>query len=98
MGEPPEWPAVSRARPAVADAVGAALFRRHHRADDGRAGRGSGPVARQVYENLFLPQAPVWFVAMVLALLASGEMGLLKGARRGSCGRSSSASGKWAGR
>lgn len=41
------------------------------------------PWLRQVYENLFFPQAPVWFVAMVLALLASGGMGLLK---RGSTG------------
>ncbi len=36
-----------------------------------------------MYENLFLPQVPVWFVAMVLALLASGEMGLLKGGSAG---------------
>ncbi|MGE5602668.1 MAG: phytoene desaturase family protein [Nitrososphaerales archaeon] len=37
------------------------------------------PWLRQVYENLFFPQAPVWFVAMVLALLSSRAMGLLKG-------------------
>ena len=41
------------------------------------------PWLRQVYENLFLPQVPVWFVAMVLALLASGAMGLLKGGSAG---------------
>lgn len=41
------------------------------------------PWLRQVYENLFLPQVPVWFVAMVLGLLASGGMGLVKGGSAG---------------
>jgi len=41
------------------------------------------PWLREVYANLFYPQAPVWFVAMVLALLATGGMGLL---RHGSTG------------
>lgn len=35
------------------------------------------PWLREVYRNLFLPEVPVWFVGMLLALLASGEMGLL---------------------
>ena len=43
----------------------------------------SDPWLRQVYENLFFPQVPVWFVAMVLALLSSGGMGLLKGGSTG---------------
>jgi phytoene desaturase len=41
------------------------------------------PWLQQVYENLFFPQAPVWFVAMVLALLSSGAMGLLQGGSTG---------------
>lgn len=30
-------------------------------------------------ENLFLPEVPVWFIFMVLGLLADGQMGLLEG-------------------
>lgn len=37
------------------------------------------PVLRQVLANLFLPEAPVWFVFMLLALLANRQMGLLGG-------------------
>jgi len=37
------------------------------------------PWLRQVIENLFLPEVPVWFVLMVLALLADRQMGLLEG-------------------
>jgi len=37
------------------------------------------PWLRLVIENLFLPEVPVWFVFMVLGLLADGEMGLLEG-------------------
>ena len=35
------------------------------------------PTLRYLVENLFLPEAPLWFLFMVLGLLASGEMGLL---------------------
>jgi phytoene desaturase len=37
------------------------------------------PWLRQCIENLFLPEVPVWFVFMVLALLADRQMGLLAG-------------------
>jgi phytoene dehydrogenase-like protein len=37
------------------------------------------PWLAEVYANLFLPEAPAWFVGMLLALLASGDMGLLCG-------------------
>ncbi len=37
------------------------------------------PWLRLVIENLFLPEVPVWFVFMVLGLLADGQMGLLEG-------------------
>lgn len=39
----------------------------------------SDPVLRSCIENLFLPEAPVYFVLMILALLADGEMGLIEG-------------------
>ena len=35
------------------------------------------PTLRYLVENLFLPEAPLWFLFMVLGLLGSGEMGLL---------------------
>jgi len=35
------------------------------------------PWLRQFLVNLFLPEVPVWFVFMVLALMADGQMGLL---------------------
>ena len=35
------------------------------------------PWLRSFVENLFLPEVPVWFIFMVLALLADGQMGLL---------------------
>ena len=35
------------------------------------------PTLRYLVENLFLPEAPLWFLFMVLGLLASGDMGLL---------------------
>ena len=35
------------------------------------------PWLRSFYENLFLPEVPVWFIFMVLGLLADGQMGLL---------------------
>jgi phytoene dehydrogenase-like protein len=34
---------------------------------------------RRILENLFLPEIPVWFVFMLLALLADRQMGLLAG-------------------
>ena len=37
------------------------------------------PLLRQILENMFLPEAPVWFVFMLLALLADRQMGLLEG-------------------
>ena len=36
------------------------------------------PWLRRVIENLFLPEVPVWFILMLLALLADGQMGLLE--------------------
>ena len=41
------------------------------------------PTLRYIVQNLFLPEAPVWFLFMVLGLLASGEMGLLTGGCEG---------------
>ena len=35
------------------------------------------PTLRYLVENFFLPEAPLWFLFMVLSLLASGDMGLL---------------------
>lgn len=35
------------------------------------------PILRSFYENLFMPEVPVWFVFMLLGLLADGQMGLL---------------------
>jgi len=35
------------------------------------------PTLRYVVENLFLPEAPLWFILMVLALLDDRQMGLL---------------------
>jgi phytoene dehydrogenase-like protein len=37
------------------------------------------PWLRLVIENLFLPEVPVWFVFMLLGLLADGQLGLLEG-------------------
>ncbi|MFC2067815.1 phytoene desaturase family protein [Chloroflexota bacterium] len=36
------------------------------------------PWLRRAIENLFLPEVPVWFILMLLALLADGQMGLLE--------------------
>lgn len=41
------------------------------------AGEAHDPVLLQFLENLFLPEAPVWFVMMLLALLADRQIGLL---------------------
>jgi phytoene desaturase len=35
------------------------------------------PVLHRILENLFLPEVPVWFVCMLLALLADRQIGLL---------------------
>jgi phytoene desaturase len=37
------------------------------------------PWLREFIKNLFLPEVPVWFIFMVLGLLADGQMGLLEG-------------------
>lgn len=34
---------------------------------------------RMVVENLFLPEVPVWFILMILGLLAKGQIGQLEG-------------------
>jgi phytoene desaturase len=38
----------------------------------------SDPWLRLLMNNLFLPEVPVWFVCLVLALLAEGDLGYLK--------------------
>lgn len=40
------------------------------------------PLLRQILENLFLPEAPVWFFLVLLALLADRQIGLLGGMPR----------------
>ena len=37
------------------------------------------PWMRTLLENLFLPEAPVYFICMLLALLADGQLGLIEG-------------------
>lgn len=37
------------------------------------------PQVRQVIENLFLPEVPVWFILSLLGMLADRQMGLLEG-------------------
>ena len=37
------------------------------------------PLLRKVLENLFLPEVPLWFVLMIMALVANRQMGLLEG-------------------
>ena len=37
------------------------------------------PFLRTVFQNLFSPDAPIWFVIMILATAASGQLGLFKG-------------------
>ena len=37
------------------------------------------PWLRECIKNLFLPEVPVWFVFMVLGLVADGQLGLLEG-------------------
>lgn len=45
------------------------------------------PWLRYILENLFLPDVPVYFVMMILGLLAGGQMGLLDGGCRDFVGR-----------
>lgn len=40
------------------------------------------PWLRELLKNLFLPSVPVWFLVMVLALLADGQLGYLAGGCR----------------
>jgi len=40
--------------------------------------RCSDPWLRPLLNNLFLPDVPVWFVCLILALLAEGDLGYLK--------------------
>jgi phytoene desaturase len=40
------------------------------------------PLLDDLIQHLFLPEAPVWFIFMLLAMLADGQMGLLKGGCR----------------
>jgi phytoene desaturase len=37
------------------------------------------PWLRECIKNLFLPEVPVWFILMVLALIADGQIGFLEG-------------------
>jgi len=37
------------------------------------------PFLKTVFQNLFSPEAPIWFVIMILASAASGQLGLFKG-------------------
>src|SRR4030042_7097478 len=37
------------------------------------------PWLREVIRNLFLPEAPVWFILMLLGMLTDRQMGLLEG-------------------
>jgi phytoene desaturase len=41
------------------------------------AARAKDPMLREILLNLFTPDSPLWFVLMILALLANGQMGLL---------------------
>jgi phytoene desaturase len=44
------------------------------------------PELRRMFEDLFLPEVPVWFVLLILGLLANKQMGLLAGRKlRGLC-------------
>jgi phytoene desaturase len=41
------------------------------------------PILRQVVNDLFLPEVPVWFVLALLGMLAEGQIGLLESGSRG---------------
>jgi phytoene desaturase len=43
------------------------------------------PVLRACIERLFLPEVPVYFIFMLLGLLADGEVGLIEGGSRDFC-------------
>jgi phytoene dehydrogenase-like protein len=52
---------------------------KYSRSMDEFAGGARDPFLRDCLRNLFLPEVPVWFIAMVLALLADRKVALLKG-------------------
>lgn len=43
----------------------------------------SDPLLRFVLENMFMPEVPVWFLSMILGVLADEQMGLLEGGSLG---------------
>ncbi|MBW2622353.1 MAG: NAD(P)/FAD-dependent oxidoreductase [Deltaproteobacteria bacterium] len=43
----------------------------------------SDPWVAWVFENLFLPEVPVWFVGMMLGLVSTGQIGLMEGGSAG---------------
>jgi phytoene dehydrogenase-like protein len=47
------------------------------------AQQASDPWLRWIINNLFLPEVPVWFLYMVLGMLADGQVGLLEGGSLG---------------
>lgn len=36
------------------------------------------PLLKKIIKNIFMPEVPVWFIFMVLALLADGQLGLIR--------------------
>jgi phytoene dehydrogenase-like protein len=52
---------------------------KYARTMDEFAGGARDPFLRDCLRNLFLPEVPVWFIVMVLALLADQKVALLKG-------------------
>ncbi len=79
MGDPPELAGRFGALAQLWEMRGAFryLFGKANMTLDARAREIRDPWLREVYRNLFLPEVPAWFVGMLLALLASGGMGLL---------------------
>nr|MDO8098576.1 NAD(P)/FAD-dependent oxidoreductase [Candidatus Njordarchaeota archaeon] len=37
------------------------------------------PLLRKIFENLFVPESPSWFIILILASVASGQLGLIEG-------------------
>jgi len=56
------------------------------------------PWLRYIFENMFLPEVPIWFILMLLGMLADGQMGCWKGVRSTLSFLSKSGTGNWAGR
>lgn len=50
---------------------------KHSRTAARFAGDLRDPVLADIFENLFLPEAPLWFLYMLFGLLAGGQLGLL---------------------